>query len=105
MNSFLTPEKAKIWPEFPTENVKIDIIIEFFNKIYGIELKSFTNESAYKNAVKQAAHYALQLRLDTIVLVFFVDFIDDKNRQKFELKHTDKNTGVIVETIFIECEN
>ena len=98
---FLTPEKAKVWPEFPTGNGKIDIIIEYSNKIYGIELKSYTTESSYFAAINQAAHYAVQLKINTIALVFFVDSIDDANRQNLEKGHLDKDTGVMVETIFI----
>ena len=35
--------------------------------------------------------------------VFFVDTIDDENRQKYEKTHEDNATGIAVETIFISC--
>ena len=41
LDQFLSIKKAKVWPEFPTDNGKIDIIIKYNSKIYGIELKSY----------------------------------------------------------------
>jgi len=35
-------------------------------------------------------------------LFFFVDIINDQNRQKYEKVHLDELTGVAVESIFIE---
>jgi len=101
---FLLPFKAQIWPEFPTGNGKIDLIIKYVNQIYGIELKSFSNEKAYQNAIKKCANYALQLKIKRIALVFFIDAIDDENRLKFEKIHHDETTDVVVETIFIGTE-
>ena len=98
---FLLPFKAQIWPEFPTGNGNIDLIVKYSNQIYGIELKSFTNEKSYRNAITKCANYALQLNIKRIALVFFVDTIDEENRKKFEKIHQDEITGVEVETIFI----
>ncbi|CAN2040516.1 hypothetical protein GMMP15_1830011 [Candidatus Magnetomoraceae bacterium gMMP-15] len=99
--NFLTPQKAKIWPEFPTGNGKIDIIIKYSDQIYGIELKSYINERAYKDAIKQAALYAVQLKIKEISLVFFVEYIDDENREKYEINYFDEKTEVKVETVFV----
>jgi len=101
LHSFLHPKKAKVFPEFPTGNGKIDLIIQFAGKTYGIELKSWSDESAYKQAISQAALYAQQLKVDTIFLVFFVETIDKKNREKFELNFHDSSTGLIVDIIFV----
>jgi len=48
-------------------------------------------------------HYAKQLQIKKIALVFFVENIDDENRKKYEQDHLDNDTNIIVETIFIEC--
>jgi hypothetical protein len=103
LDKFLSPKKAKVWPEFPTGNGKIDIIIKYLNKTYGIELKTYSDESSYKKAIKKAVHYAKQLQIKKTALVFFVENIDDENRKKYEQNHLDNDTNIIVETIFIEC--
>jgi len=41
-------------------------------------------------------------RIEKIALLFFVESINDENRQKFEKNHLDNDSGVFVETIFIE---
>jgi hypothetical protein len=101
---FLENKKCQVWPEFPTGNGKIDLLIQYASKLYGIELKSYTDESAYYAAIDQAADYAQQLKTDQISLVFFVDAIDDSIRNKYEIEHIAPDTGVKVEIIFIACE-
>jgi hypothetical protein len=102
LDKFLSPKNAKVWPEFPTGNGKIDIIIKYHNKIYGIELKTYSDQSSYNKAIRKAVHYAAQLKIQKIALVFFVEIIDDENRRKYEQDHLDTNTNITVETIFIE---
>jgi Protein of unknown function (DUF1703). len=63
-------KNAKVWPEFPTGNGKIDIIIKYLNKTYGIELKTYSDESSYKTAIKKAVHYAKQLQIKKSPLFF-----------------------------------
>ncbi|CAN2039484.1 AAA ATPase-like domain-containing protein [Candidatus Magnetomoraceae bacterium gMMP-15] len=100
--NFLTPKKAKVWPEFLTGNGKIDILIKYGGKIYGLELKSYTDKSGYKDAIKQATDYASQLKLKEISLIFFVESINDENRNKYEVNILDdEKTGVKVETVFV----
>jgi len=99
---FLHPKKGKVYPEFPTGNGKIDIIIRYKEKVYGIELKTYTDESGYKDALIQAAGYGKQLGLSEIYLVFFVEYIDDENRLRYEADYQDKITGVKVMPIFAE---
>ncbi|OQX05786.1 MAG: hypothetical protein BWK80_51715, partial [Desulfobacteraceae bacterium IS3] len=96
------PKKGKVYPEFPTGNGKIDIIIRYKEKVYGIELKTYTDESGYKDALIQAAGYGKQLGLSEIYLVFFVEYIDDENRLRYEADYQDKITGVKVMPIFAE---
>jgi hypothetical protein len=93
-----------VYPEFPTGNGKIDIIIKYSGKTYGIELKSYTDETAYKDALTQAARYGMQLGLSEIFLIFFVENIDDENRRKYEADYQDNTSQTKVMPIFIGTE-
>jgi len=93
---------AEIFPEFPTGNGKIDIIIKYQNKTYPLELKSFSNKKGYDSAIDQAANYAVQLNLTEITLVFFVESVDDGSRKKYEQPHFDNKTGITVDPVFVE---
>ncbi|MBF0117312.1 MAG: AAA-like domain-containing protein [Desulfobacterales bacterium] len=96
--------RGTVNPEFPTGNGKIDILINYKDNLYGLELKNFSDEFAYKNSIAQAAKYGSQLKLKEIYLIFFVDFIDDKSREKFEKEFIDKGTNVDVVVIFISTQ-
>ncbi len=102
---FLETSHARVWPEFPTGNGAVDIIIKYAERIYAIEVKSYTDESGYNEALDQAARYGKQLELSEISLVFFVEYIDDNNREKYEKEYTDKETSVRVTPIFVETGN
>jgi len=102
---FLEPEDAKVWPEFPTGNGKIDIIICYEEKNYALEIKSFTNQRNYNKALEQAAHYGKQLGLSEVSLVFFVEYIDDANREKYEKDYWNREIGVNVKPVFVETGN
>jgi len=104
LHRFLIPKQGQVWPEFPTGNGKIDLLIKYANQLYGIELKSYTDESAYHDAIEKAAKYAVQLDIKKISLVFFVDVIDDSIREKYEIEHVTPDTGIKVEIVFIACE-
>jgi hypothetical protein len=97
---FLGTRCAQVWPEFPTGNGKVDILIKYAERIYALEVKSYTDESGYKEALSQAAAYGKQLGLAEISLVFFVEYIDDANREKYEKMYEDTESGVRVETVF-----
>lgn len=99
---FLGTKRASVYPEFPTGNGQIDLIIRYDNKLYGLELKSYTNETEYYEALKQAAQYGKQLQLPEISLVFFVEYVDEKNRKKYEVEYVDQATGVKVIPVFVE---
>jgi len=101
LHEFLRLQKAHIYPEFPTGNGKIDMIIKYSDRMYGIELKSYTNANAYKEAISKAALYGKQLQLNKIALVFFVEYIDDDSRNRYETDYQDQDTGVTVEIIFV----
>jgi len=105
LHNFLTPKNASIYPEFPTGNGKIDIIIKYAQQTYGIEIKTFTDEGGYKTAISQAARYGLNLSLSEISLIFFVEYIDDSNRLKFETDYFDEETSVVVLPVFVATGN
>ena len=105
LSSFMRSFHGEVYPEFPTGNGKIDLIVKYQGKTYGIELKSYKNRNEYKIALKKAAHYGKQLNLDEISLIFFVEAIDEESREKYEADFNDKETGVRVESIFVETGN
>jgi len=99
---FLRDFEGRVFPEFPTGNGKIDLLITFRNNRYGIELKSFTNEWIYEQSLEKAAKYGKQLGLTEIYLVFFIEYIDDNFRKAYEKDFPEPGTGVLVKSILIE---
>ena len=91
-----------MWPEFPTGNGKLDILIMYRDNLYGLEVKSFADLSEYKKAIGQAASYGKQLHVHEIHLVFFIKAIDDENRRKYMAEYVDDMSGVTVKPVFIE---
>jgi len=102
LSEFLKTPGGNVFPEFPTGNGKIDLVVKYGDLTYGIELKSYTNERNYKEALEQTAKYGKQLGLPEIFLVFFIEYIDDENREKVEQEYRSKETGVTVKPIIIE---
>jgi len=100
LSRFMRRFKGNVYPEFPTGNGKIDLIVEHAGKTYGVELKSYTDKSGYKEALKQAAEYGRQLKLEKISLIFFVEYIEDESKKKYETDYFDSE--VKVEPIFVE---
>jgi hypothetical protein len=98
---FLQRRNGQVYPEFPTGNGKIDLIIKYADQIYGLELKSYVDAYEYHNALKQAAGYGQQLQLSRISLIFFVEAIDEDNRTRYEAVYLDKERGVTVEPVFV----
>ena len=101
INSFLDTSGGRVFPEFPTGNGKIDLIITYKNNRYGLELKSFTNLRDYKTALAQAAKYGKQLKLKEIFLIFFVQYIDGDKKKKYEKEYLDASSSVTVLPIFV----
>ncbi|VEN73238.1 conserved hypothetical protein [Candidatus Desulfarcum epimagneticum] len=102
LSRFMERFKGEIYPEFPTGNGKIDLIVKYAGKTYGIEVKSYTDRRGYSEALTQAARYGDQLKLKEITLVFFVESINDENRTKYEADFFDDETGVKVMPVFVE---
>ena len=101
LNEFLRRRGGQVWPEFPTGNGKIDLIMRYAGRMYGLELKSYTDAAEYRAALQQAARYGQQLQLTEITVAFFVEVIDDANRQKYETIMLENETGVSVSPVFV----
>ncbi len=99
---FLGTKHARVYPEFPTGNGKIDLIIHYYDHTYGLELKSYTDETGYKEALQQAAKYGKEYGFPRVWLLSFVEYVDDATRQKYEKKYVDQDTGVEVMPLFVE---
>jgi len=100
LKGFFAGENARVWPEFPTGNGEIDLIIEYGGTRYGLELKSFTNERNYRESLRQAARYGKSLGLSVIWLIVFVEHIPDEYREKHERDYVDEKTRVTVKPVF-----
>ena len=61
---FLERRGGQIWPEFPTGNGNLDLLVRYRGKEYGIEVKSFLDAYEYKRAVGQAARYGRSVGLE-----------------------------------------
>jgi hypothetical protein len=105
LDEFLRKRDGSVYPEFPTGNGKIDLIIKYKGKVYGIELKSFTDRVGYQIALAKAAQYAKQLNLQEIFLLNFVAAIGGETRKTFEKDYIDEETRITVAPIFIETGN
>ncbi len=102
LTSFLRSYDAQVQPEFPTGNGQIDLLIRHAGQLFGLELKSFANQRAYRKALIQAAKYGQQLGVTSIWLVLFIETVDETNREKFERDYTDDETGVTVIPRFVQ---
>jgi hypothetical protein len=100
LDSFFRGYNVRVIPEFPTGNGEIDLLLRYAGQIFGLELKSFANQPSYREALRQAAKYGKELGVTTIWLVLFVEAVDDKNRQRFEMDYTE--TGVVVHPLFVQ---
>lgn len=104
LRRFLDGYGGSAYPEFPTGNGKIDILMRYAGRTYGLEVKSYRTPRHYQEALQQAARYAQQLGLTEITLAFFVEQVDDASRQKYEAPYTDPATGVAVIPVFIATD-
>jgi len=105
LSGFIRSFGGRVYPEFPTGNGKIDLILKHAGKTYGVELKSYRNRAEYKKAINRAAEYGKELKLKEISLIFFVESIDDDSRAKYETDFEDNETGVKVMPVFVETGN
>jgi hypothetical protein len=92
---------GRVWPEFPTGNGQVDLIVNYAGQVYGIEIKAFSTRYEYNRALGQAALYGRRLGLDEITLALFVEAVDDANRARYEAVYQDQDTGVTVTPVFV----
>ncbi len=102
LQHFLYHHQGQVYPEFPTGNGQVDLLIKYRGQNYTLELKSFSHQSGYKKALQQAARYGQQLQVSQVWLALFVEAVDETNRQKYEVVYEDKETGVTVTPVFVE---
>ncbi len=98
---FLQGYDGRVYPEFPTGNGQIDLIINYAGQVYGLEVKSFSTKHEYDKGLKQAARYGEKLGLTEITLGLFVEAVDEANRKKYEVAYHDATTGVTVKPVFV----
>jgi len=101
LRRFLDGYGGSAYPEFPTGNGKVDILMRYAGQAYGLEVKSYRTPRQYREALRQAAAYGQQLGLSEITLAFFVEQVDDASRQKYEVRYVDAVTGVAVMPVFV----
>lgn len=70
-------KRCIISPQFPTGNGKVDLHLRCGEKVGIIEVKSFTNISQLGAAREQAASYARQIGLDSVVIAMFIPVEDE----------------------------
>ena len=70
--------------------------------MYGLEVKSYVDEGEYKKALGQAARYGKQLGLKEITLAFFVEYVNEANRKKYEGSYYNEESKVTVIAVFVE---
>lgn len=105
LKAFFQDKDGSVFPEFPTGNGKIDILIRRRGKLHALELKSFKDRYAHKKAIARAAEYAAQLNVKRIYLILFIESIDEDNRKQLEIEYKDEKTGTTVASIFVETGN
>ena len=101
LSLFFQRRNGMVYPEFPTGNGQIDLVIDYAGQRFGIEVKSFTDAYEYREGLKQAARYGKRLGLSEITLILFIEAIDDANREKFEAVYFDAATNTTVLPVFV----
>lgn len=101
LDKFIRRREGQVLPEFPTGNGKVDLLIRYAGRVYGLEVKSYVDAYEYRKALRQAARDGKQLGLDEMTLVFFVEYVDDAIRARYEVVYEDGATGVTVKPLFI----
>ncbi len=96
LDSFLTKKQAKVLPEFPTGNGKIDLLIKYKGRCYGLELKSFSDFTELRKSVQQASAYGKSLGLAAITLVVFLELpMPDERKEEYAGPFKFKNRATV----------
>jgi len=102
LQRFVQRRNGQVFPEFPTGNGKVDLIVRYAGRVYGIEVKGYVDDYEYHQALRQAARYGRRLGLDEITLALFVEAVDDANRTRYEGVYHDAQAGVTVTPVLVE---
>lgn len=104
LNEFLKSIGGIVYPEFPTGNGKVDLLIDYKGNRSVLELKSFTNLHLYREALPRAAQYARSLGLPEIHVIFFVEALDEENIKKYEepVSYPEQGQQINVIPIFVQ---
>ncbi len=96
LDNFLRNFGTQIFPEFPTGNGKIDLLIRHRGILYGLELKSFSQIYLLNKNIEQASEYGNSLGLAEITLVVFIDRpLPDELHRKYTKPHTFKGRATV----------
>jgi hypothetical protein len=90
-----------VYPEFPTGNEKVDLVIHYKKRVYAIEVKSFRDIRTFREALPRAAYYGHQLGLEEITLVLFVEAFDEKKLLGLQADFRDPQSRVTVKPVII----
>lgn len=101
LDQFLDPFHGRVYPEFPTGNGKIDLVIYYKKRVYAIEIKSFRDIRNFREALPRTANYGQQLGLAEITLVIFVEAFAEKKLEELQVDFHDSNIGVTVKPVII----
>jgi len=101
LSEFLDPFDGRVYPEFPTGNGKVDLVIHYKKRVYAIEVKSFRDIRTFREALPRAAYYGRQLGLEEITLVLFVESFDEKKLQALQADFHDPQARVTVKPVII----
>ena len=88
-----------ITPEFPTGNGRVDLHIRCEDKEAVIEIKSFRDMAALKQAKVQASKYAAKLGLKEILLVVFVYGVAEEEAEILRDEKEIEGVRVMVEPV------
>jgi len=81
---------------FPTGNGRVDIHIRCQEKLGIIEVKSFSDAAQVKKDRKQAAQYAKQLNMNTVVIALFIPTEDEKILKAFSTETEIEDIKIVV---------
>lgn len=79
--NLLNSRGVMVIPQFPTGNGKIDLILEYKDKKYALELKSFKDMYLFEKGIEQAADYGLKLGLSEIIYLVFIELTQEEAGQ------------------------
>lgn len=97
----LEPKQIFVYPEFPAGKGKIDLLIRQKERLYGLEVKTYFDETGFWSAIDQSAQYANELDLNDIYLVFFIEGTDHSILEPLEKPNHFPEMNVYVHPFFV----